>query len=374
MSRELELPSSEWFASVRRRLRTWYGRHARKLPWRVSNDPYLVWVSEIMLQQTQVATVVPYFTRFVQAFPNVRQLAAANEDEVLRLWEGLGYYRRARQLHAAAKAIVAQHDGVFPADVRAAGRLAGIGRYTAGAILSIAYDLPEPILEANTIRLWSRLLAFEGDPRNTAGQQHLWRAASQILPRCGAGVINQALMELGSQVCTPSGPSCQNCPLSAQCSARTLGIVERVPLGARPKRYAELAETAVAVRRGPSVLIGRVPVGQRWSGLWDFVRFETPDATSALVGAQIAAQVAERTGVRVAIPWKVATLRHGVTRFRITLDCYVANATKGGKLSKSEWNWTWVPLENLDKYPLPVTGRKIAALVGRDHRRTPKSR
>ena len=168
---------------LRRRLLAWYASHARDLPWRRSRDPYRVWVSEIMLQQTQVATVRDYFNRFVAAFPDVRTLAAADEQQVLRLWEGLGYYRRARQLHAAAKVIVTEHDGQFPHDVDELQKLPGIGRYTAGAIASIAFGERAPILEANTIRLFSRLIAYRDDPTKAAGQRLLWQTAEDMLPQ-----------------------------------------------------------------------------------------------------------------------------------------------------------------------------------------------
>ena len=165
------MPDARRRAVLRRRLRAWYAKHARDLPWRRSADPYAVWLSEIMLQQTQVATVKAYFERFMRAFPTIRDLAAADEREVLRLWEGLGYYRRARQLHQAAQVVVEQHGGQFPRDPQSVGRLPGIGRYTAGAILSIAFDARQPILEANTLRLHSRLLAYGGDPASAAGQR-----------------------------------------------------------------------------------------------------------------------------------------------------------------------------------------------------------
>ncbi len=184
-----------WLRTFRRRLLNWYTRHARDLPWRRSRDVYRVWVSEIMLQQTQVATVEAYFKRFVATLPTIADLAAADEQEVLRLWEGLGYYRRARQLHRAAREIVERHDGQFPRDIDSVRSLPGIGRYTAGAILSIAFDQRAPILEANTIRLFARLLGYRDDPKTTAGQRVLWdaagcRAASTMVcrpPGCFAG-------------------------------------------------------------------------------------------------------------------------------------------------------------------------------------------
>ena len=218
------LPDPQWQRELRRRLVAWYATNARELPWRRSSDPYRIWVSEIMLQQTQVATVKPYFDRFLDAFPTVEALAAADEHQVLRLWEGLGYYRRARQLHRAAQQIVAEHGGQFPRDRETVRQLPGIGRYTAGAILSMAFDAREPILEANTVRLWSRLLAYRGDATSAAGSRLLWGAAEAILPRTGSGTLNQSLMELGSTVCLPKAPRCDACPVAMLCQARAAGL------------------------------------------------------------------------------------------------------------------------------------------------------
>src|SRR6478609_967208 len=215
--------------TLRRRLLSWYATHKRDLPWRRSRDPYRVWLSEIMLQQTQVATVKDYFERFTRAFPDVESLAAAEESDVLRLWEGLGYYRRARQLHAAAKKVVADFDGKFPDEAEALQQVPGIGRYTAGAIASIAFDRRAPILEANTIRLLSRLVAYRGNPHSQVGQRPLWLVAEEILPQKRVAEFNQALMELGSLICTPNEPKCAECPLATVCAAFAAGLQSEIP-------------------------------------------------------------------------------------------------------------------------------------------------
>ncbi len=237
-------PDVMWKARFRRRLMTWFRRSARDLPWRSTRDPYAVWISEIMLQQTQVVTVVGYFERFLAAFPTVVDLAAADEQQVLRLWEGLGYYRRARQLHAAAKIIVAEHQGRFPRDPQQIRDLPGIGRYTAGAIASIAWDAREPILEANTLRVFSRLLGYRGDPTQSRGQQLLWDFSASVLPAKEIGLFNQALMELGSEVCTPRSPLCDRCPVGASVPDET----RRSP-GRDPRRPSERPSTKTATKR-----------------------------------------------------------------------------------------------------------------------------
>ncbi|HTU24154.1 MAG TPA: A/G-specific adenine glycosylase, partial [Pirellulales bacterium] len=281
--------------ALRRRLVAWYRRNRRDLPWRQTRDPYCVWISEIMLQQTQVATVIPYYERFLARFPNVRRLAAADEHEVLRHWEGLGYYRRARQLHRAARQIVAEHGGLFPTTPAAVAELAGIGRYTAGAILSIALDQPAPILEANTVRLHSRLLALDEDPASRAAQQRLWQFAEAVLPRRGAGELNQALMEFGSLVCTPRAPKCDACPLAEYCLARERGLEDVIPRPAKKPVVEAVREGAVVVWRSEQVLVRCHPAGERWAGLWDFPRFPLSAESPPLVADELGRGVAQQT-------------------------------------------------------------------------------
>ena len=268
-----EAGSKQWLQRMRRRLRVWYRANARDLPWRQTRDPYAIWISEIMLQQTQVTTVERYFPRFLHEFPDVQTLASAEEVAVLRQWEGLGYYRRARQLHAAAKKIVADHNGVFPDDFDSVRQLPGIGRYTAGAILSIAFDAAHPILEANTIRLFSRLWAHRGNTHDRTGQTVLWNAASLLLTKRGSGELNQALMELGSMICTPRNPKCAMCPLASLCPTCKMGLQNRIPAVRQKTPVEELCEAAVVVERKGVVLLRQCGDDERWAGLWDFPRF-----------------------------------------------------------------------------------------------------
>ncbi len=355
--------SAAWRRIARRRLLSWYDRHARDLPWRRSPSLYRVWVSEIMLQQTQVATVETYFRRFLKAFPNVRSLAAAEEEQVLRLWEGLGYYRRARQLHQAAQIIVREYGGRFPRDLDAVRQLPGIGRYTAGAIVSIALDARAPILEANTVRLWSRLLAFRGDPTKAAGQRLLWDAAEQILPRRRIGDVNQALMDLGSQICTPRQPACDVCPLATLCAAHAAGLQESIPRLAPKQAFTDVREAAIVVRRRNEVLLRRCAPGQRWAGLWDFPRFALETAAGADVRREVIEKVREQTGVLVEPGEHLTTIKHGVTRYRITLDCHAARYVSGRTRSSGDAELRWVRPTALTEFPLSTTGRKLARLA-----------
>jgi A/G-specific adenine glycosylase len=356
------LPDSVWFRIFRRRLGAWFDRHARDLPWRRRSDPYAVWLSEIMLQQTQVATVCGYFTRFLETFPTVTDLAWADEEQVLRLWEGLGYYRRARQLHKAAKILVEECGGEFPREMEDARRLPGIGRYTAGAILSIAYDLPQPILEANTIRVYSRLLAYEGDPHNAAGQKTLWSMAEAVVPKKQPGRLNQALMELGREVCKSRGPLCESCPVASLCGAFQRGLQDRIPrLKAKPK-IEEVHEAAVIVRRRGRVLLIKRGDSGRWAGLWDFPRFPLDGEHPAARRKELINGVRRLTGIEIAPSELLKTLHHGVTRFRITLGCYAAEfVSDTDDEITAEKRWVY-PAE-LDGYPLSTTGRKLADAI-----------
>lgn len=351
-----------WRRKLSQKLVEWFDRSARDLPWRRSRDLYRIWVSEIMLQQTQVATVTAYYERFLDAFPDVRALASAEEEQVLRRWEGLGYYRRARQMHAAAKRIVVEHAGEFPRTYEAVRSLPGIGRYTAGAVLSIGLDARLPILEANSIRVLARLAAYRGDVAGTAGQKLLWQAAEEVLPARRSGAFNQALMELGSGICTPRNPKCEQCPVAALCPTRELALQDIIPAPKKRPVFEDVTYVAVVVRRGGRVLVRRCLPGERWAGLWDFARFTLDCGGEGEVG-QIAAHVCELTGLKVKLGEQFATLKHGVTRFRITLKCFEASCSGGGTAAVATDNLRWVTLEELGELPLSTTGRKIARLL-----------
>jgi A/G-specific adenine glycosylase len=349
--------------ALRRRLLAWYSKHARDLPWRRSRDPYRVWVSEIMLQQTQVATVHDYFVRFVREFPNVRQLAAADEQDVLRLWEGLGYYRRARQLHAVAQKIVNEHGGMFPQAVDELRELPGIGRYTAGAIASIAFDQRAPILEANTIRLLSRLIAYCDDSQSTAGQRILWQTAEEILPHKNVAQFNQALMELGSLVCTSSEPKCDECPLSGVCAAWATGRVHEIPRAKPRKTYTDVREAAVVVRRNGRVLMRKCGTNERWAGLWDFPRFQIEADGPLFSSEEIVNKLRSQTGITCGSLALLKTIRHGVTRYRISLECYEAALISGRIRATDGAVLKWVSIDELAALPLSTTGRRVANFV-----------
>lgn len=354
---------TRWKQSFRRRLLTWYDRHRRDLPWRRSQNPYRVWISEVMLQQTQVETVKPYFLRFVKTFPSVRRLATASEQDVLRLWEGLGYYRRARQLHTAAQKIVTEYGGRFPRDVNTLQTLPGIGRYTAGAIASIAFGERVPILETNTIRLLSRLIGYADDPTKSAGQRLLWQTAEDVLPRKNIALFNQALMEMGSLVCTPDNPRCEQCPVANLCTAYADGSQDAIPRTGRKVNFVSVAEAAVLIDKQGKILLRQCPEGQRWAGLWDFPRFEIECEAPKSVQKELATKVREQTGLIIQPKELVKTIKHGVTRHRITLDCYKARYISGRISRRHGVALRWVRPVELRAFPLNSTGRQLANLA-----------
>ncbi len=349
---------------VRRNLRRWYPRHARDLPWRRTRDPYAIWISEIMLQQTTVAAVIPYYERFLRQFPTIESLAKAPEAQVLRLWEGLGYYSRARNIHRMARQLVDEYDGEFPREVDALMRLPGIGRYTAGAIVSFAFDRPAPIVEANTLRLYSRLMGFAGDPRSTTGQRALWSFAEALVSQRSPGRFNQALMELGATVCRPVDPACHACPLRTCCVTAREGTQLLIPRRSTRVPPTRLTEAAVAIRKTDAYLLRRCGDDERWAGMWDFPRFElteTAGGTSSnrYAGKQsafVCSQLRRMTGVEINDVRHVTTIRHSVTRFRIELLCLTASFVSG-RLRRTSTDWKWVRIRDFDAYPLSVTAR-----------------
>jgi len=346
----------------------WYEESHRDLPWRLGNDPYRILVSEMMLVQTTVAAVVPYFERFLNRFPDPQALADADEADVLKAWEGLGYYRRARQLQAAARTLVERHGGEMPRDLDAVRALPGVGRYMAGAILSFAFDLPAPIVEANSQRVLARLLAWRGDLKTSASQTRLWAAAQRLVPPRGAGKFNQALMDLGALVCTPRSPSCLLCPLASLCAARRLGIQDSLPVVApRPRPLAVTEACAVVVRDG-TVLIVQRSEGGLWSRFWEFptINLEGADPAGRSFGASVslAEGVQRLTGIRARIGPEIKTLTYTVTRHRVVLRVHVAQGSSGElKPGPGLADARWVSTSALAEFPLGSAARRLAGWI-----------
>jgi A/G-specific adenine glycosylase len=348
---------------VARHLLAWFRRYRRTLPWRRDRDPYRIWVSEVMLQQTQVATVIDHFERFLRRFPTLDSLATADEQEVLSAWEGLGYYRRARDLHRAARHLALHHRGQVPDDPAVLRELPGVGRYILGAVLSQAFDRCWPIVEANSERVLCRLLGQQQDLRRGPVRRWLWQMAEELLPARRVGDFNQALMELGALVCTPAAPRCAACPLTADCQARHRGLQDELPARSQPLPSVRVQEAAVVVRRGPRAFLVQRPDRGRWAGMWEFphgslAKGETHEAASRRL-------LAELTGLRADLGPELLTVRHAVTRFHITMVCFQARF-RGGKFRSDFYRQgQWVEADRLADFPVSVPQRRVAqALAG----------
>ena len=316
----------------------WYEKRKRDLPWRKTRDPYAIWVSEVMLQQTQVKTVLGYYERWMQRFPSVKALAAAEDADVLHAWQGLGYYSRARRLLAGARAVAERHGGKLPRDVEALLALPGIGPYSAGAIASIAFGLPEPIVDGNVVRVLCRIFALTGDPAKAPLKQRLWQLARELVPADQPSEFNQSLMELGATICAPTSPRCPECPVAKQCGALAQGLERELPQLAKRKAPTEVRTAAAYVRRGDRVLLQQLPAdAPRWAGLWVLPFSELSAKETPALGA---ARALSEMGLKASAGATLRDARHTITRFRITLnvvECALAPRARGGTFfAKSE--------------------------------------
>jgi A/G-specific adenine glycosylase len=307
----------------------WYELRRRDLPWRKTRDPYAIWVSEVMLQQTQVKTVLGYYERWMQRFPSVKALAAAEDADVLHAWQGLGYYSRARRLLAGARAVAERHGGKLPRDVEALLALPGIGPYSAGAIASIAFGLPEPIVDGNVVRVLCRLFALEGDPAKAPLKQRLWQLARELVPADQPSEFNQSLMELGATICTPTSPRCPECPVAKQCQALARGLERELPQLAKRKAPTEVRTAAAYVRRADRVLLRQLPAdAPRWAGLWVLPFSELRATEPPAAGAT---RALDEIGLKSSAGATLRDARHTITRFRIVLsvvECALAPRTR----------------------------------------------
>lgn len=336
----------------------WFAAHRRDLPWRREpRDPYRVWLSEVMLQQTQVATVIPYYTRWLERFPTLADLAAAPVDDVLKAWEGLGYYSRARNFHRAAQTVITEHSGQIPRDAELLRALPGVGPYTAGAVASLAFNADAPVLDGNVRRVLSRLFALERAPDAT-----LWRLAAALMPPGRAGLYNESLMELGATVCAPRAPHCSGCPLRLQCRGHASGDPERFPgKTVKPPTPHHRVLTAVIVDGAGRVLLGQRPREGLLGGLWEFIssdyRGPAPDGLERMVaqraGLSIDAQRARALG----------EVKHAFTHFRITREVWVI--TVDGRAAARSVGYDqarWASLTEVGHLALTRSDQRILAL------------
>ncbi|MBI5934026.1 MAG: A/G-specific adenine glycosylase [Chloroflexi bacterium] len=339
----------------------WYKKHARTLPWRGHHDAYAVWVSEIMLQQTRVEAVIPYFERWMDRFPSVRALAEASEQDVLNLWEGLGYYSRARNLHKAARVIMDEFGGQLPRSVEALRKLPGIGRYTAAAIASMAFGLDEPTLDGNIRRVYARIFNVDVPADSTAGEKLLWQIAAENLPRGKAGDYNQALMDLGAMVCLPKNPRCESCPLKIHCTAFQLGVQESRPI-LKPKAEIPHHINAAAILVGRignppihAVLLNQRPSRGLLGGMWEF-----PSGQIQIAPAKSLPKILKESySLNIRVSEELMVVHHAYTHFRVTVHAFRCEL-----LSKSKNEFLkWVKLSELDDYPMGKVDRQIAQKI-----------
>ena len=344
---------------IQGKLLRWYGRHQRTLPWRGVGDPYAIWVSEIMLQQTQVATVRPYYRRFLRRFASVRKLAKAPLADVLKAWEGLGYYGRARNLHRAAKQIVKDFAGKLPHTAPELINLPGIGRYTAGAIASIAFGLDEPVLDGNVTRVLCRVFRVRTNPKESATQKKLWSLARRLVPPGKADLFNQALMDLGAIVCTPRRPDCLHCPLKTLCLAYKHNQQEALPVKVKraPLPHHDIG-VGIVWKNGKILIDQRKPEGLL-GGLWEFPGGKVKEGET--LPACVCREVREELAIRVRVGALLLTVKHAYSHFKITLHVYHCTWLSGRPQALACIDWKWVTVEALEKYAFPSANKKIIA-------------
>jgi A/G-specific adenine glycosylase len=348
----------------------WFDTHRRPLPWREGYDPYQVWISEIMGQQTQMERVVEYFNRWIALFPDAAAVAAADEQQVLKAWEGLGYYTRARNIHRCARILVREHGGAVPADRDLLLDLPGIGPYTASAIVSIAYNAPCPLVDANVERLFARLLDLDVPVKKAPVPSLLHRFAGELLPAGNARDFNQALMEFGALVCTPGAPACRRCPLAGFCKALAAGTVTLRPVPAARKKTIDIVMACGIITHRGRVYIQQREADDVWGGLWEFPggrlkSSETPEQAARR-------EVREETELVITRLRPRATVFHQYTRYRVTLHgfcCRLADDRARPVLHAAQ-QYRWVPLSRLTDFPFPAGHRRLAAgLVRAIHRK-----
>jgi A/G-specific adenine glycosylase len=352
---------SSFPSRFQRALLKWYDRHKRDLPWRKSRDAYAILLSEFMLQQTQVQTVIPYFHRFVKAFPTFAALSRAPLDRVLKLWEGLGYYSRARNLHALAAVVVRNHAGELPRDFSTLLALPGIGRYTAGAVSSIAFGQAHPLVDGNVQRVLTRVFTIEEEVSRPDTQKRLWATAAELLSKKRPGDYNQALMELGAVLCVPRNPNCPACPVKDLCGARAVGRQNDFPRKMKRAAVPHVQIGAGVIWKGDKILISQRPLKGLLGGLWEFPggKLEAGETLPECVERE----VREELGIDVRAGAKLVEVDHAYSHFKITLHAFTCRYLCGRPRKIGVQDWRWVRPQELRRFAFPAANQPILALL-----------
>jgi A/G-specific adenine glycosylase len=344
---------------IQSRLLQWFKKNKRDLPWRKTRDPYAIWVSEIMLQQTQVTTVIPYYQKFLKSFPTIHHLAKSNLSKVLKVWEGLGYYSRARNLHRASQIVFNHFHGEVPDTLKDLLSLPGIGRSTAGAIFSFAFHKEAPILDGNAKRVLSRLFAISGNPGERKTEQLLWKISESLIPKGFSNPFNQALMDLGSMICTPKDPRCTECPLQSYCKGRTIGYPERFPLKTIKKKIPHIEAVSAVIQKDEKVLLHRRPPVGLLGGLWEFPNWRIEEKRMARLRLRLRLRnhIKKEMGMNIEVKEPMGTFHQTYSHFKLTLNVFKCEVIDGRGRGK------WVCMSDFDQFAMSRIHRKIAEWI-----------
>lgn len=353
----IKLHTSESYQQFRNTLLKWFKKHQREMPWRGIDDPYKIWISEVMLQQTQVKKVVAYYERFITKFPNVHQLAAAQLQDVLKVWEGLGYYARARNLHKAAQIIVKEYNGEITNDYAAFRKLPGIGDYSAAAVQSIAYNEPYAAVDGNIKRVLARLFQMDSPINDSTEAKHFQHKANQLLDKKEPGQFNQAMMELGATVCRPQSPTCLVCPVNVYCGSFQTARQDEFPIRKKSEKVQEHHIAAGVIYKGDKVLIVQRPNEGLLGGLWEFPNGQINDTETAEQGC--IRHISELVHLSVSNMKYLNRVKHAFTHFKIVVDAFQCEYSSGDVVLNGPIDAKWVALSELKDYPLPRATHKL---------------
>jgi A/G-specific adenine glycosylase len=343
---------------IQTKLLQWFKKNGRDLPWRKTRDPYAIWVSEIMLQQTQVSTVIPYYQKFIKSFPTIHHLAKSNLSKVLKVWEGLGYYSRARNLHRASQIVLIHFRGKIPETLKDLLGLPGIGRSTAGAILSFAFHKDAPILDGNAKRVLSRLFTVSGNPREKKTEQLLWKISESLIPRGHSNPFNQALMDLGSMLCTPKDPQCPRCPLHRFCKGKASGKPERFPAKKVKRTIPHIESVSAVIKKDGRVLLNQRPPAGLLGGLWEFPNWRIKG--KKIQKQQLKNQMDREVGLSINVKESIGTFHQTYSHFKLTLFVFHCQHLNGKGKGK------WVPIRKLHLLPMSRIHRHIAEMINEE--------